>query len=45
MQRLLKIIDKMSIEIYKVNELQLYYTPEQKQTGPKGNFLRIYSNN
>jgi hypothetical protein len=28
MQRLLKNIDKMSIEICKVNKLQLYNTPE-----------------
>ena len=42
---LLKTIDRMSIEICKVNKLQLYKTPEQKQTGPKGKILRIYSNN
>ena len=42
---LLKNIDRMSIEIFKVNKLQLYNTPEQKQTGPKGKVLRIYSNN
>ena len=40
---LLKNID--IIEICKVNKLQLYNTPEQKQTGPKGKVLRIYSNN
>ena len=42
---LLKNIDRMSIEICKVSKLQLYNTPEQKQTGPKGKVLRIYSNN
>ena len=44
---LLKNIDKCQQKSYtcKVNKLQLYNTPEQKQTGPKGKVLRIYSNN